>query len=82
MHHNVNYTYVRMYISDKKNYLKVSNNILNSACEASTPRQAGRASTCPQITIMDLVHHALQANPREGQTGDSDLRLHHIPEEF
>ncbi len=58
MHHNVNCMYVRMYISDLKiKYLKDSNNILNSARQASTPRQARRASTCRQMTIMDLVHH-------------------------
>ncbi len=58
MHHNVNCTFVRMYISDlNKNYLKGSDNILNSACQASAPRQAGRAGTCRQMTIMDLVHH-------------------------
>ena len=59
--HNVHCTYVRMYISDlKKNYLKCSNNILNSA----------------------LYTTALLAAPTEGQTGESDLRLHHIPEDF
>ena len=72
MHHNVNCTYVRMYISDLKKLSKR----LKQYSKLCLPGQYAKASRAGQYTT------ALQANPREGQTGDSDLRLHHIPEEF
>jgi hypothetical protein len=63
MYYNVNCMYVRMYISDlKKNYLRCSKNIPNSfACHASTPRKAGRVSTCQRIRIKNPGHLAMAA---------------------
>jgi hypothetical protein len=62
MHHNVNCTYVRMYISDLK---KLSKRLQQYSKLCLSGQYAKAAPHC-----------------REGQTGDSDLRLHHIPDEF
>ena len=49
------------------------------------PGQYGKVRRAGQYMSKDAKQKsctALQAAPREGQTGDSDLRLHHMPEDF
>ena len=62
--------------------------MLQQYSELCLPGQYAKESRAGQYMSTDKTHRpylyttALLAAPTEGQTGESDLRLHHIPEDF
>ena len=68
MYYNLQCTYVRMYISDKKKLSKM----FQKYSKLCLPGQYAKESRAGQYMTYKT----------EGQTGDSDLRVHHIPEDF